>query len=360
MVDEKMLQGVKGSLSRIESLKCDINLESILMEYGIDIRIMSSDEIVNAIVTYLLTDEERDYYNRYMIYKKQQDLRAISNTLNSLNELTTKVDLLYTERKEASVRISHINEIVRSIKMKMHDVPVVRISTLYGHLQNDYERYSKRAIKAGMDESRLNDRIHTLQHSSFLIRGMRAKEIELLKKELQTSKEIASSEIEERKEKYHRTREEYTDLLTRVVDDLLRQDIFLNAMLLSIKTLYGVEVQTELDYRGIDRVLPEEMKEFSKAVIIEHFFKYYEEHNGEKYDAETFRTILEDFVLYFYNLSIRRLEGQKSRCLSDISKAFSEQKELVGMIPAVNLESPTFVTQDEEDTMSLVYSMQNK
>ena len=46
MVDEKMLQGVKGCLSRIESLKCDIKLESILMEYGIDIRIMSSDEIV--------------------------------------------------------------------------------------------------------------------------------------------------------------------------------------------------------------------------------------------------------------------------------------------------------------------------
>ena len=93
------------------------------------------------------------------------------------------------------------------------------------------------------------------------------------------------------------------------------------------------------------------------TIIIEHFFKYYEEHNSEKYDAETFRTILEDFVLYFYNLSIRRLEGQKSRCLSDISKAFSEQKELVGMIPAVNLESPTFVTQDEEDTLSLVYTM---
>ena len=44
----------------------------------------------------------------------------------------------------------------------------------------------------------------------------------------------------------------------------------------------------------------------------------------------------------------------------DNERLFSEQKELVGMIPAVNLESPTFVTQDEEDTMSLVYSMQNK
>lgn len=360
MVDEKMLQGVKDCLTKIENLKSDVNLENILKEYGIDIRILSSNEIVEAIVTYLLTDEERNYYNKYMMYKRQQDLRAISSSLNALNELTTKVEVLYTERKEASAKISHINEIVRTLKIKMHDVPVIRISTLYGHLLNDYERYSKRSIKAGMDEARLSDRIQTLQRSSFLIRGLRTKEIELLKKELRTSKETATSEIEERKEKYYRTREEYTDLLTKVVEDLMRQDIFLNAMLLSVKSLYGVEINTELDYRGIDRVVPEEMKEFSRTLIVESFFKYYEEHNGEKYDAETFRTILEDFILYFYNLSIRRLEGKKARCLSDISKAFLEQKELVGDISNVDLDNFNYVSQDEEDTMSLIYTMQNK
>lgn len=361
MVDEKMLQGVRNCLLRIESLKRDINLEAILSEYGVDIRVMSSDEIVDAIVNYLLTDEERNYYNRYMIYKRQKDLEAVSTTLNSLNELTSRVDLLYTERKSASVKINHIDEIVRSIKIKMHDVPVIRISTLYNHLLSDYDCYSKRAIKAGMDESRLTDRISSMQRASFLIRGMRKKEIELLKKELTSSKAAATAEIEERHERYIRTKEEYTDLLTRVVDDLLRQDVFLNAMLLSIRELYHVDIHTEVDYRGIDKVVPEEMKEFSKAVIIEHFFNYYDEHNGEKYDAETFRNILEEFVLYYYQLSITRLEVKKNRCLNDIANAFSEQKALVGGLSGNPiLECPTMVSQDEEDTMSLVYTIQNK
>lgn len=361
MFDEKMLQGVKDCLNKIDVLKSDADLDKMLAQYGVDITKLSHDEIVAMIVRYLLSDQERIYYNQYINYKRKQDFEKLDAALTSLGELTVNVSNLYDERREAARRITHIEELIRSLKSKLRDVPTIKISTLYNHLENDYKRYSKKVIKAGMKESQLNDQIHSIERSNFILRGIKGKELAFLKEELRTFKETSREEIDERQEKYNRTKEEYVELLRSVISELLRDDMILNAMLLTCKVLYGVEVNSEFDYRGIERVKVSELKEFNVNIIIEKFFNYYDEHNGEKYDAHTFYGIVEEFVLYFYRLGISKLEGQRNRCLSDISSAFIAQSELISGVKECKTSLTEGVTSpDEDDTLSLVYGMQNK
>lgn len=362
MIDEKMLQGIKTTLNKIDEFKKQECLGELLSSYSVDITVLKEHDIVDAIVKFLLSDNERFYYNQYTLYLKQRSISGVSNVINSLNDLTTQVEKFYEEKKEASEKISHINDIVRRIKIKMHDVPLVRISTLYHHLENDYNRYSKATIKAGMDESRMSDTIYNIEHGSFLLRQLKTKELVKLKKELAAYKEKANAEIDERHEKYIRTREEYTDLLRNVIMELLRDDLFLNASLLSVNLLSDNKVQTEEDYFGIERVTKEDMKEASKKAIIDQFFIYFEEHNHEQYDAKTFARLLENFILHFYTVSISRLEGKKNKCLAEISKCFLKQKEMMGELAQYQdvFCSDIIMSKDETDTMSLVYKTQNK
>ena len=362
MVDEKMLQDVKKVLFKIDELKKDNKISLLLAEHGVDVSSLDEEGLINAIVIYLLNNKERMYYNQYQMYIKQQGLMELSKLIDSLGSITVRVNELYVERKETTGMIFHVNEIVKKLKMKLHDVPMIRISSLYSHLENDYSRYSKAAIHAGMDESRMSDTIYNIEHGSFILRQMKTKELARLKKELASYKEKASVEIDEKHEKYIRTREEYTELLRSVVTELLRDEMFLNAALLSINELFEETYGVEKDYRGIDRVTKEEMAEVSKVMIVDKFFLYFEEHNQEKYDANTFYKLLEEFILYFYTLTIRRLEGKRSKGLNEIAEAFDKQRELMGDITQYKktLGNEIVATEDEKDTLSLVYAMQSK
>lgn len=362
MVDEKMLHGIKESLKKIDTLKKQENIGELLAEYGVDIKSLDEKGLIEMIVKYLLTESEKLYYNQYNLYVKRQEMIEATKIVTALNELTANVDQLYEERREASTVILHINDIVRKIKLRMHDVPMVRISCLYGHLENDYQRYSKASIKAGMDESRMNDTIYNIEHGSFLLRQLKTKELERLKKELAAYKVKANSEIDERHERYVRTREEYTELLRSVVIELLRDDTFLNAALLSVNALYGEVVKTEIDAFGVLRVASSELKDISRAMIVDKFFLYFDEHNQEKYDANTFYKLLEEFMLYAYTANIRKLEGKKNKCLKDIHEAFDKQKGMMNNLAQCQTELVTGVSYstDEEDTLSLVYKMSEK
>lgn len=362
MIDEKMLHGIKESLKKIDSLKKQENISDLLADYGVDSKNLDEKGLIEMIVKYLLTESERMYYNQYNMYVKRQEMIKASEIVASLNELTARVDCLYEARKEASNVISHINDIVRKIKIKLHDVPMVRISCLYGYLENDYQRYSKAVIKSGMDESRMGSTIHNIEHGSFLLRQLKTKELERLKKELEEYKVTAKAEIDERHERYDRTREEYIELLRSVVMELLRDNMFLNATLLSINTLYGEVAKTETDTFGVLKVSSSELEDVSRTMIVDKFFLYFDEHNDDKYDANTFCNLLEEFILYTYNVNIRKLEGKKNGCLIDIAEAFFDQKKMMNDLVQcqTGLTTDISYSTDEEDTLSLVYKMSEK
>ncbi len=362
MVDGIVLQGVKKSLDKIDRIKNSEELQTLLLDKGIDISTLNDSQIVEKIVKYLLTDEERNYYNQYNLYVRQQRLNEVMGVLDSLNTLTSNVDALYEKRKLDDKKINHINGIVSKIKMRLRDVPMIRISTLYGHLTNDYDRYSKSAIRAGMDESRMSDTIHNIEHGSYLLRHLKTKELARLKKELEAYKKKSSSEIEEKREKYVRTREEYTELLRSVFLELLRDEDVLNASLLSINMLFGVEVNIGEDYAGISKVDSKDLKEVSKVMIIDKFFEYFEKNNNDKFDAQVFYKLLEEFILYYYTVTTMKLEGQKNRALRDIADEFAKQKSLMEDLSQYqpDILVGKIVDRDLEDSLSLVYTMQNK
>lgn len=359
MVDEKMLVGIKTVLSKVDSYKNDKDIGKYLSEFGIDITDMTQEQIVSCIVKYLLNDEERYYFNQYSLYSKKVDVESIASIINSLSDLTELVDILYRERKEAGMKISYINDIVRKIKLKLNDFPMIRLKCLYGHLENDYKRYNSTFIKAGLDETRISDTIYNIEHGSFVLRQMKTKELARLKKELATHKRNSSKEIEEKHEKYTRTREEYTKELENAVLELLRDPVILNAIMLSINSLGDNAYNTELDHKGIERIEVEELHEVSKKAIIDKFFVYYAEHNDEKYDAQTFYNILEKFILHFYTRKVEILEGKRNVCLRQIGDAFDKQKGMMGDLKTHRESfgnSVISMSDDESDTLALVYT----
>jgi hypothetical protein len=242
----------------------------------------------------------------------------------------------------------------------MQEVPMVRLSCLYGHLENDYKRYSSISIKAGLDQTRVSDTIYNIEHGSAFLRKMKTKELARLKKVLADMKEKSSTEIEERHERYIRTREEYTKELENAILELLREPIILNASMLSINLLQGDKYNTNIDDYGLQSIKDEEFREVSKKEIIDSFWAYFIKHNDDKYDSKTFYRILEDFILYYYTVRIARLENKKDKSLMQINDAFVKQKsmmsELVHYQDLINEKTAT-LSADEEDTLSLVYSI---
>lgn len=363
MVDEKMLMGIKNALDKVDSYKNRKDIGVVLSEYGVSEKDLNDESIISYIVKYLLNDEERFYFNQYQMYFRQKEMGNISSIINSLSDLTELVDILYNERKEAGKSISYINEIIRKIKIKLHDFPMIRLGSLYGHLEKDYKRYSSTTIKAGLEESKISDTIYNIEHGSFILRQMKTKELARLKKELAKHKDDSSKNIEEKHERYIRTQEEYTKELENAVLELLRDPEILNAVMLSLNLLYKFEYDTEFNSHGLETVKSQELKDVSKKQIIDKFFVYFGEHNGEKYDPQTFYNLLEKFILYFYTFRIEKLEIKRSKCLSQIGSAFEKQKEMMSQLSGYKgtLNGGTVsLTDDENDTLSLVYTMNGK
>lgn len=355
MVDTVMLDNVKKVLEKVEEYR---NNSVLLKDSGIDVTTMSEEEIIKAILNMFFTESEIACYNKYMEYKRQQDLRVIAGVLDSLNNLTNNVNGLYEERRDASNKIVVVNEMIRKLKMRLMDVPKIRISTLYGHLEFDYNKYSKAAIKGDMTESKFNDRIYALEHRSSLIRHMTQKELARVKKELSEFKARNLIEVEEYKQKYLRTKGDYIELLRTVVYELLRNEEFLNAMMLSTKDIYGLEIGTTFDSKGLPRVVREDLKEANRVAILNKFFEYFEQHNNEKYDADTFCQLLEEYIFYAYRKYISGLERKKEKCLSDIRSLFQKQGETLDNIKDYqrSLNYSSNITPDQEDTFALVYN----
>lgn len=355
MIDNIMLEEIKSILSRISEYR---NNTRLLEEHFIDVTSMSEKEIIDAILHTFFTENEIACYNDYMKYKAIQDSKALLNIMDSFVDISDRVNVLFDERKNDSTTIGVVNELMKKLKIKLFDVPKIRISSLHSHLEYDYQQYSKKAINSGMTSSKLNDKINTLEHRTFFLRQMTKKECERLKKELIEFKARSNSEILECKEKYTRTEEEYKELLKSVVFELLRDKDIFNAMLLSANDVYGLGFNVVLDKNNIPKISKDEAKEVSKTALLNYFFDYFYEYNGDKIDADTFCAVLEDFIFCFYKKYINKLETKKDRNLSTIKNLFKKHKEICSSLQGYNEGFGVLVdlTEDQEDTFALVYS----
>ncbi len=362
MVDEKLLYGVRKCLERIEAIKNYPDLDIKFREKGFDITVMSSEDITNIIVIHFLNDRDRLYYEKYVEFVKREKYSKLVNAVNSLNELTTNVDSLYSERKEYFNQIASIKEVLEKIRRKLFDLPRVRISSLYNHLEYDYNKYSKKVIEVGMHESKLNDRIRGLQSGGILLARIRQKELSKVKAELDAYKSSSEVKIDERKQKYIRTREEYTELLRTVINELFRDDLLLNAYMLSCHRLFKLDVAINYDSKGVALVDKTDKEEVSRKVLIDYFFEYFEDNCDEKFDAETFCNLLTKFIMHYYVVDISRLEVKRDKCLSDIRTSFESQKSVLeGLsLEEAGLGYNSEYSKDDEETLMLVHSKINK
>lgn len=362
MVDEKLLHDVRECLERIEMIRNYPDLEIKFKEKGFDITVMSSEDITNVIVIHFLNDRDRLLYNKYAEFIKREKYAKLVSAIDSLNTLTTNVDSLYDERKEYFNQISSIKSVLEKIRRKLFDLPRVRISSLYSHLEYDYNKYSKKVIEVGMKESKLNDRIHGLKSGGMLFARIRQKELGKVKAELAAYKSSSEIQIDERKQKYIRTREEYTELLRTVINELFRDDLLLNAYMLSCHRLYNLDMDISYNNKGVAVVSKKDKEEISRKLLIDYFFEYFEDNCDEKYDAEIFCNLLTKFIMHYYVVDISRLEVKRDKCLSDIRSSFEAQKSVLGNVSLeeIGLGYNEDYSKDDEDTLMLVHSKINK
>lgn len=359
MADEEMLLRLREVLEKINIFKSRDDIDSILEKCGINVKSMDASHLELAIVDNLLTNEEAKCYYSFRAYKKEKDVEIMKNALDSLDVITGNVASLYDERKRVVTLINKVNEKMRILKLSFHNLPFIKIKTYFDRMNDAYNKYYRRAIRAGIDEASIGNKIEKIEQSNFVVRSLKKGKKKTLIQQLETSKSVATMEIDRERDAYSIASSEYFDFLRDVLRDFLKNDEIFKAMILTIDLLYG----DQLDVVYYDDNLPNvslEKNDDNINLIIDRFFEYYNSKVNDLIDRDFFVNCLEEFVLYFYNELIRKKEIEKEQKVLKIYEQFKKQRELMNGFSSYRgslLPERSKWCGEISDTYSLVYNV---
>lgn len=363
MVDELMLRDVNNILKKIEAVRGGEDFDDFLLSCGLT-RESNEDEINEAIVSGYMTERELTLYKRYVLYRKKQDLNNLVATIDSLNELTSTVSDNYEERAEC-IRISNlIRREISKVDVCLRDVPNIRISTAYNGVKIDYRRYFDAYIKSGMDRATYTEGIDKIQKSGLVIRGLKFKKLKQLKQGLEDHNVFSKENVEYLYNQYIDTRDKYGSYLRKVIVDLLnKHKDLLNAALLSLNTVFDLEIPIITNGNGLKVVDFSKEIPYDNEFIAAKIFEYFQKLDISEFDAIVFIESFRKFLLSFYNNELEILGKKDSKALTNIRNVFEEQKSLMrGLV--LYKESVDLAQEGEEkdiaDTFALVYASKRK
>ncbi len=359
MVDELMLRDVNNILRKIEVVRSREDFDDFLLSCGLT-KESNEEEINEAIVSGYMGEKELVLYKRFVLYRKKQDLNNLVVTIDSLNELTSTVSDNYEERAEC-IRISNlIRGEISKVDACLRDVPNIRVSSAYNSVKIDYRKYFDAYIKSGMDRATYTEGIDKIQRSGIVIRGLKSRKLKQLKQGLKEHNVSSKENVEYLYNQYIDTRDKYGSYLREVMADLLnKHKDLLNAALLSLNTVFGLEVPIITKDSGVKAV------DFSKEIpydtefIAAKIFEYFQKLDIPDFDHSVFTESFRNFLLSFYNNELEMLSKKEAKALTNIRSVFDKQKSLMGGL-VLYKESVDLAKEDEErdvaDTFALVYA----
>lgn len=357
MVDELMLQDVKSILKKIELIRTKENFEQILIDNGLSNA--STDEVNEFLVTKFMSPEEVNLYNRYMLYKRREDLTNLVGTIDSLNVLTERISSLYDRNSKCRSTIRLIEGIVGDIDVSLRDYPNIRVSTAYSRVKVDYKRYFDAYIKDGMDRAKFTEEIDQINHSGVIVRGLKKHRLKQLREGLEEHNKNSKVHVDSLYEGYISSRDEYGVYLREVMSTLLKKNTVLyEAGLLSLSSMYHESIPTKILSTGVTVIDKSKKIEITPEYIADKAFEYFQKKDEPEFDEKMFIQSFREFLLHFYNGEITRLNTEGNKALKEIREAFIKQRNITRMMStyqeAVEIPNVT-LDQDSKDTLALVY-----
>lgn len=359
MVDELMLQDIKNIFKKIEVIRTREDFSMILSELGVSQG--ASDEVINeAIVTRMMSEKELTLYKKYMLYSKRNDLVNLGLSIDALNELTTSVSETYELRSRNNRTIREINRIIETVNGALRGFPNIRVGTEYNKVKVSYKKYFDAYIRSGMDRATYVEGIEKLEHSSFIVRGLKKRKLRQLKEGLSTFNVDSKKRIDTLYDEYISERNAYGVYLRTLMTTMMKKDSTLYQMgLLSMMSMYGKEVPIKTSASGVRSIDSQQEITITPEEIAESAFEYFRKIDEPEFGADIFIEAFREFLLHFYTRELERLNGENDKALIDINDAFNRQKAVIGdlsiyhksvIVPSLEQE------KDEEDTFALVYA----
>ena len=357
MVDELMLQDVKSILKKIELIRAKENFEQILIDNGLSNA--SIDEVNEFLVNKFMSPEEVSLYNRYMLYKRKEDLSNLVGTIDSLSELTSRITSLYDEHSRCKNTISLIEDIIGKVDLGLRDYPNIRVSTAYNRVKVDYKRYFDAYIKDGMDRAKFTEEIDQINHSGVVVRKFKKRRLKQLREGLNEHNKNSKLHIDTLFEGYVKSREEYGVYLREVMANLMKKNkVLFDVGLLSLSSMYHEDIAIKTLDNGVKVVDKSKKIEITPEYIADKVFEYFQKMDEPEFDEVMFIKAFREFLLDFYSKEVERLNKKSNIALKEIKDLFYKQRDITRMMStyqeAIEIPQVTF-DQDSKDTLALVY-----
>ncbi len=353
MADQMLLKDVKSVLRKIEEIK-SLSDEELREECSIFMTLDSNtsrEDMITSILNTELSPEEKANYNMYLRYYYFSTFREQNKGISALDEGLTQIEDLYKVKDASTREISDARDRKREALFAMNTaLPLVRLNIEYSHVDSAYKRYINVRTKTGMKQAQLNEEYEKLDRSSTLMRFLKRKSINSLRKE--KHEHALTSMIEENAEfdKYLDSLRKYAASLRELFYKMLDNDGIRMAVRLKqeMSNDFTKEEAYKVQFRSFDRLTLEEKEQIYNEFIETASFDPEAEVTGE-----IFFEAAKKFVVSYYDIMISRNERRQSECVSKIRNIVTEQKNIVNRLKDKEQQFDLF-TEEEDRTLSLI------
>ena len=363
MVNEEILKSINKVLQKVDELSSLESLDYLIEQYGINCNGLSKSQIVDLILSNLLSLEEYSYYKQYLSYEESMKESLLIDSVENLEKITVETDNLYERRRKLLQDKRWLDEHVRKIQLELRKVPIIRAKIQYGHVVNAFDNYLKAKVRAGLKETELSDNIQKITSKNIVVRTMKKKTIEALSLELSEVCKIDEIKIKDTYAIYEKEIKEYCKLLKQLFIDMLSNSCIKNAAILTINMKYN-DCYKLGDYEK--SIIPNMSRDVMASVDLDDMYTKFIEiadfSTEDEITSELFYEKLEYFVTYYFKARAGRAEWQAISALKEIQALFIEQKGIVTNLCQYSgdLKIQREFTEDEKDTFSLIYSNNSK
>lgn len=354
MLDNLMLQNVNNIIRKIKIVKTNTKYKEGL-EKCIEESKQTGEELELVIVKNYMEENEYNLFKRYLDYKRAQNLKNVRKCYESLQGVIAQekeLDSLleqgktYTEENKSHVR--KLNKKIEGLSsiILLNNLNELNKSTFdYNLLSNEY--YSK--------ISYFKQKIKKLKSKKTIFPFIKNYRINKTLESMNDYKKKTIHQLRSKDAKCETCRNDFDEYLEFFCKrELLADQDLYEAMIFILKNNILNKI-SEVDEKGVRRVSPD--IKMDKDFILNETKDYIYDLITKFPDLDNFKDKLKSELTRIFQADIERIVDRNNSYSTEISAKLSEQEKIMKELSAYQsiLPEPKSFTEDEEDTLSVVY-----
>ncbi len=360
MIDEKMINSVKKTLSFLEELnqKNDSELKEIIKQNNLSGTHFERQEMLELIFKHFITGEDLKYYQRYLDYAKARNAEKIGVTLDSLNDLTGEINGIYQARKISIDLKNSAQKRIETLNRVLINAPYIRASIAFSHVENRKDNFIHTRTIDGMGRAKYTDAISDIQRSGFIVRALKASKMKKLKAGLAEHNQTSLPNLDKAYQDYTDEVKKYCEVLRQLFYEFLDNMTIRRGAYMSHRLYAKIGVNLDEEDLGLKEPSPEELANIDKEELYKSFIDFAKLPSLEILPSELFKEKLIEFIIYYDQTIVNRANYKISNANNTVAQLFNKQKSIVSELITSrdNYIGSTSFNEDEEDTFSLVYT----